>query len=387
MFRPQLQKTWVMLFVSMFSMMMIYFALGNITYLETVGFNDKKEAVEIMEEALSVLKKEVKNKYPEEPILKVIDPNLTGLIFNRPKSPMTTFSGSLKAKQTVLKPNFSALIVDLFIQAKLSKGDTIAVGMTGSMPGANIALISACEAMEIVPVIITSVGASEWGATDSNMTWLDMESVLNVNNVISNKSNAASLGGKGDIYKEKKVGKIIYGGKRGSKLASKAIKRNGITEIKGYDERILFYKEFIRGDLSVYSSYINIGGGVSSMGRVGNELLDGKTGIIDPDEVIKKDLYQCVVREFAEIGVKFINIHNIPDLIKDENEKKLMNYGVNFVAPDVQGEGLIFYSENYTLWTTMLALFLTLGLVIAIAVNSFRQINKHMNSYETESIL
>jgi len=64
-----------------------------------------------------------------------------------------------------------------------------------------------------------------------------------------------------------------------------------------------------------------------------------------------------------------------------------MNYGVNFVDPDVQGEGLIFYSENYTLWTTMLALFLTLGLVIAIAVNSFRQINKHMNSYETESIL
>lgn len=387
MFRPQIQKTWVVLFVSMFSIMMIYFALGNITYYKTVGFNEKKVATQIMEEVISVLKKEVKNKYPEEPILKVIDPNLTGLIFNRPKSPMTTFSGSLKAKQTVLKPNFSALIVDLFIQAKLSKGDTIAVGMTGSMPGANIALLSACEAMEIVPVIITSVGASEWGATDSNMTWLDMESVLNVNNVISNKSNAASLGGKGDIYKEKKVGKIIYGGKRGSKLASKAIKRNGITKIIGYKKRMLIYKKSISGDLSDYSAYINIGGGVSSMGRVGNELLDGKTGIIDPDEVIKKDLYQCVVREFAEIGVKFINIHNIEELIVDENGKQLMQYGVNLINPDVSREGLLFYSENYTLGTTMLALFLTLGVVIAIGINSFRQINQHMHTYETESIL
>ena len=387
MFRPQIQKTWVVLFVAIFSIMMVYFAMSNITYHKTVGYQDKIEASKIMEDALLVLKNEVKNKYPDKPILKDIDPNLTGLIFNRPQSPMTTFSGDLKSKQTVLKPNFSALVVDLFLQAKLSTGDTIAVGMTGSMPGANIALLSACEAMEIVPVIITSVGASEWGATDSNMTWLDMESVLNVNNVISNKSNAASLGGKGDIYKEKKVGKIIYGGKRGSKLASKAIKRNGITKIIGYKKRMLIYKKSISGDLSDYSAYINIGGGVSSMGRVGNELLDGKTGIIDPDEVIKKDLYQCVVREFAEIGVKFINIHNIEELIVDENGKQLMKYGVNRKDPDVPREGLLFYSENYTLGTTMLALFLTLGVVIAIGINSFRQINQHMHTYETESIL
>ena len=60
MFRPQIQKTWVVLVVSMFSIMMIYFALGNITYHKTVGFNNKKEAIQIMEEALSVLKKKVK---------------------------------------------------------------------------------------------------------------------------------------------------------------------------------------------------------------------------------------------------------------------------------------------------------------------------------------
>ena len=127
MFRPQIQKTWVVLLVAIFSIMMVYFALANITYYETVGFQDKIEAAKIMKEALSVLKKEVKKQYPDVPILEDIDPNLTGLIFNRPKSPMTTYSGDLKSKQTVLKPNFSALIVDLFLQAKLSKGDTFAI--------------------------------------------------------------------------------------------------------------------------------------------------------------------------------------------------------------------------------------------------------------------
>ena len=43
MFRPQIQKTWVVLLVAIFSIMMVYFALANITYYETVGFKDKIE--------------------------------------------------------------------------------------------------------------------------------------------------------------------------------------------------------------------------------------------------------------------------------------------------------------------------------------------------------
>ena len=74
----------------------------------------------------------------------------------------------------------------------------------------------------------------QWIRTMSHTATLVLLPIITyvITNVISKeKSNAASLGGKGDIYKEKKVGKIIYGGKRGSKLASKAIKRNGITKI------------------------------------------------------------------------------------------------------------------------------------------------------------
>ena len=147
----------------------------------------------------------------------------------------------------------------------------------------------------------------------SGNTWVRsfLANILYSNKVVSNKSIVASLGGRGDKYKEKKVDDIIYGGSRGSKLASNAINRNGIIEIKGYSKRKLVYEDFIKGNLSNYSAYVNIGGGVSSMGVGGNKLLDDKTGIIYPDEVIKKGLDNCVVKEFADIGVKFINIHNI----------------------------------------------------------------------------
>jgi len=384
MFRPQIQTTWVVSLVAIFSMMMVYFAMENMTYHKTVGFEDKIKAAQIMKDALLVLKNEVKNKYPDKPILKDIDPNLTGLIFNRPQSPMTTFSGDLKSKQTVLKPNFSALVVDLFLQAGLSTGDTIAVGMTGSMPGANIALLSACEAMKIVPVIITSIGASEWGATDPYFTWLDLESMLYLNKVISYKSIAASLGGRNDEYKEKKIGKFIYGGEEGKQLAEDAIARHGLSKLFKVNSRKSSYEYFIKGkNLNNYSAYVNIGGGVSSMGVGGNMIL-GRGGIFDPDEVINQGLDKCVAREFADAGVILINIHKIPDLIKDENGEQLIDFGGE---KGKTGEGLLFFSENYTLWTTMLSLFLTLGIVITIAVNSFRQINKHMHSYEAESTI
>ena len=60
--------------------------------------------------------------------------------------------------------------------------------MTGSFPGANIAVLSACKAMDIYPVIISSVGASSWGANNINQSWIDIENKLNeTDNVVKQK--------------------------------------------------------------------------------------------------------------------------------------------------------------------------------------------------------
>ena len=105
------------------------------------------------------------------------DPNETGLI-GSPFSLITTDEGDLDAKLTTLDPNFSAGMVELMVQIGIEKNDTVAVLLTGSMPGGNIAVLTGLKALGAYPVVITSVGASQWGANHIDFTWLDMEKIL-----------------------------------------------------------------------------------------------------------------------------------------------------------------------------------------------------------------
>ena len=160
------------------------------------SYEHKIEAANLMQEAMRVLK----NHRMEESIFIDIenDPNETGLV-GSPFSLITTDEGDLDSKLTTLDPNFSAVIVELMYQLQLKAGDTVAVLMTGSMPGANIAVLTACKALQLIPITITSVGASQWGANQVDFTWLDMESILYENELISSRSMAASIGGRNDM--------------------------------------------------------------------------------------------------------------------------------------------------------------------------------------------
>ncbi|MBT5077370.1 MAG: poly-gamma-glutamate system protein, partial [Candidatus Marinimicrobia bacterium] len=226
MFRPQIQKTRVLVSMAMFSLFMVYLATESTVIHTAEGFEAKQSASQIMESALNVLKYEIRDVQGKT-IYVDIDPNYTGLIFKE-DSPIRSSIGDLEAKQTVLKPNFAAVVIDHIIQAGISSGDTVAVGMTGSMPGANIAVLSACKAMDVHTVVITSVGSSTWGATDPDFTWLDMESVLLDSGIFNQKSIAASMGGKGDCLR--RSGK--RGGKAGRTIVKRAANRNGIPLIE-----------------------------------------------------------------------------------------------------------------------------------------------------------
>jgi hypothetical protein len=101
------------------------------------------------------------------------DPWETGLI-GEERTTITSDRGVSTAKVLATNPNFAAAFVELLHRAGVDKGEKVAVGLTGSMPGWNIAMLAACEAVGAEPVIITSVGASDWGANRPDLTWLDM---------------------------------------------------------------------------------------------------------------------------------------------------------------------------------------------------------------------
>ena len=66
------------------------------------------------------------------------------------------------------------------------------------MPGANIAVLMACQSMELHYVNISSLGASSWGATDMNLSWPKMEKILYDKKLLKHVSNKFTYGGGAD---------------------------------------------------------------------------------------------------------------------------------------------------------------------------------------------
>ncbi len=126
------------------------------------------------------------------------DVNGTGLI-GVESSGLTTSLGDLEAKRTSANPDFAALLVRLFREAGAKRGDVVAVGASSSFPALVLATLAACRALELEPVVISSLGASQWGANDPAFSWLDMAGAVTEAGVFDARPAAVTLGGDGDV--------------------------------------------------------------------------------------------------------------------------------------------------------------------------------------------
>ena len=342
MFRPSIQKTRILVFLALINIIVYYFVSSSVVTFRASDYELKITSAEKMENALNVLKK-YGRKYP----FLSRDPFDTRLVFlNTETSPLLTDIGKYEAKSTVLKPNFSALIIDQFSKSGLNKGDTIAVSMTGSMPGANIAVLMACEAMELEYILISSLGASSWGATDMNLSWPKMEKILYDNNLISKVSDKFTYGGGADYLKRGTRYRKIYGGesKRVSidslmislypnKTMDDLFILHGLSNDEvlndstgtilktSINQRISFYeKSCSDGSLSCFDAYVNVGGGVASFGYKGKNKLKDNFGYVKANDVLDVlpsfEKRNSVMAKFAESNIPLINITEIEKLIK-----------------------------------------------------------------------
>ena len=207
MFRPSIQKVRFLFLIALISILLFYIIEKTVFFQKHDDYLLKVEAATKMEEALEILKDTLGRDYEWFDR----DPFDTRLVFYG-YSPLLTDIGKYQAKATVLKPNFAALVIDEFTKAGLEQGDSIAISMTGSMPGANIAVLMACEAMKLNYVSISSLGASEWGALDLNASWPKMEKILYENGLISSVSKKFTYGGGGDYLKQGSDSRSDYGG-------------------------------------------------------------------------------------------------------------------------------------------------------------------------------
>ena len=361
MFRPSIQKTRVLVILALINILIYYFVSTSVVTFKSVDYQLKIDSANKMENALTVLKK-YGRKYP----FLSRDPFDTRLVFlNTETSPLLTDIGKYEAKSTVLKPNFSALIIDHFSRAGLSKGDTVAISMTGSMPGANIAVLMACEAMELEYVSISSLGASSWGATDMNLSWPKMEKILFDNQIIEKVSDKFTYGGGADYLKKGTRYRKIYGGdfKRiridslmvslyPDKSMDDLFILHGLSKDKvlndstgmilktSINQRISFYeKSCSDGTLSCFDAYVNVGGGVASFGYKGKNKLKDNYGYVQVKDVLDAlpsfAKRNSVMVKFAESNIPLINITEIEKLIKGSD----IGYFNSFVIDELDQVG------------------------------------------------
>ena len=281
------------------------------------------------------------------------DPAETALI-GQEYTQITTDRGYLEAKLASTDPNFAAVVVDMLHRVGIEKGDCVAVAMTGSFPAMNLSTLAALETQGVLPKVISSVGASNFGATDPYFTWLDMETALAEVGVFETRSVAASLGGSGD------TGRGLS--PKGRQLLHEAIERNGVTPLaseqldEAIRERVRIFRESCAP--APIAAYINVGGGVASLGHTANADLVpiGATDLLP----LRNYPTRGALMRIAADGVPVIHLLQIRTL-RDR-------YGLVPVEDRVPepGEGRVFGEVRYSLIRTSLVTSLIGGLLIAL---------------------
>jgi poly-gamma-glutamate system protein len=345
--------------LALLSLLIFYLAESSRQKKQAPYWELKNRAANLTQRAQDVIRQEVKKRgiaidYEN-------DPNGTGLIGEQ-TSLITTDLGELRSKLIATNPNFAAVFVQMFKECDLKRGDKIAVGMTGSFPGVNLALYCACEVMGIEPIVITSLGSSTWGANNPDFTWLDMELLLFESKIISYRSVAASMGGGTDNGRG-----LSY---KGRMLLLDAIKRNNVELIfsgnldnileaggslrKNIDKRLEIFDNNSRG-LS-FKAYVNIGGGLASLGSSQNGKLIPAG--VNFDIFARNFPARGVINVMAEKKIPVMHMLQLTDIAQ--------KYGLalDVVPAPVVGEDPIFFKEEYSVASTIIYTLLLVAIVV-----------------------
>jgi poly-gamma-glutamate system protein len=298
--RWEREKTLYFLFV----LSLVFFILAKVVpYRESRAVREEMiRASRIMSEATQALREfREKRGIPIDPS---VDINRTGLIGERLTS-ITTSLGSLQAKRTTTNPNFAGLMVFLLREAGVKRGETIAVGASGSFPALIVAVLSASKAMSLNPQVIASLGASQWGANIARFHWLHMHQCLVKSRIFSFPLIASSLGG------EKDKGEDMQ--EEGRALLLSDLKKSGFPVVTGENlpdvagNRMNLYIRSA-GERKI-RAFVNIGGSWANLGT-DSRVLFLKPGVVKTHPLLPKQkqgvLYRMVAQDVPVIHLLYI---------------------------------------------------------------------------------
>lgn len=241
------------------------------------------------------------------PLDPATDPNRTGLI-GLETSPITTSAGRLEAKRTTTNPNFAGLVVSLLHEAGVRRGDAVAVGASSSFPALIVATLAAAEVMGLEPLVISSLGASEFGANIPGFNWADMEDCLRAAGVLDISPLARAVGGDEDVGRDMSP--------EGRTLLESRIRAGGMLFLEESDlernvaSRMELYRK--SSGSKPIKAFVNIGGSWANIGT-SSEVLKLRPGLTS-DVFVPPPAERGVLQAMAAEKIPVIHLLNIKGL-------------------------------------------------------------------------
>ncbi len=227
-------------------------------------------------------------------------------------TPLTTTLGNLEAKRLSNNPAWARVLAIRLHEAGLRAGDVVAAGLSGSFPGLDLALVAACQSLQLKLVAVSSVTASSWGANQPGFTWPEIEARLVEAGVVARSSIAISAGGAGDRALDLEPG----GRAQAERIAAAVAAKLGVARLAPAD-----FDDSIRQRLGLYARaaagrpirlYANVGGTEASLGRSAT-VLRLRNGFL-PGVPFDFSPNRGVMARFAERGIPVLTLLNIRDL-------------------------------------------------------------------------
>ena len=329
-----------LIIASAVTILFMIFEFKSIAKVPAPFFKEKIEAAKLTEKAFGLIKAYVKEL--NIPIDWINDPNETGLIGPQ-YSTITLGRGDLNEKLTTTNPNIAGIVIEFLKRCGVKEYDTVAVALTGSYPGLNIATLCALKVLNLHPIIITSVSASMWGANHPQLTYLDMETRLRNPEIFEFKSVAATIGGEDDMGRGLSP--------EGRKIIQNAIIRNRIQPLDIKDPTDRIEKRW-----SLYTSkgrpkaFINVGETKFSEPDI-------EPGYIPPG---KLKYGKGIIGRFSIARVPVINLIALNNLAQ--------KYGLPIAPIPLPriGSGRLYYRIKYSVTQAIIYLVILISLLLII---------------------
>lgn len=261
----------------------------------------ERKAYNLMQEKMeSVRKTRLREGYRPSP---ADDPGNTGLIGSE-WTALTTSLGDREAKRTTTNPEWAAYLVRTMQEAGVKPGDTIAIGASGSFPAFLVASLAACQAMDLRPRLILSLGASSFGANRRDFTILDVFNWVTEPEERSRILKAVSLGGEKDTLFGKPGAEAFYR----DYLAEKDVPLFYESDFRqNIDKRVALYCEGAPPAL-----FINTGGAEANLGR--SALILKLQPGLNRHIALPAEELQGVIQRLSALEVPVIHLLNVRGL-------------------------------------------------------------------------